>query len=210
MNFLADLFIRFIQSNAHPKKRGGKKRFTQSGRRKGNGWHRKNNACAQSRPRSLGRFLPRLRGRVGKRILAFHGTPSSSNAGSIFRHGWMTGGGNAYGDGVYFATDPATAKGYAGGSGVYLKCLLFPKRVCNWNTNMDSQFRQWCSQRGTAADNSAKTAFLIHQGFDCLHQGNIVVMLAPQYANPAAWKRKNFKIRILSVHQSSDDRKIRV
>ncbi|HPP02659.1 MAG: hypothetical protein HPY51_09100 [Candidatus Omnitrophica bacterium] len=133
-----------------------------------------------------------------------------ANAVSIFRHGWMTGNGNLYGDGLYFATDVATAKSYAGSGGVYLKCVLSPRRVCHWTAGMDKQFRQWCVQRQVISDNSAKTAFLLQNGYDCLRQGNIIVMLTPQYANPTAWKRKHFKVRILGVYQSRDDRKIRV
>jgi len=145
-----------------------------------------------------------------KKLVAFHGTPDSTHAKSIFRDGWMVGSGNAYGDGIYFATDVQTAKSYAGGSGVYLKCLLFLSRTCNWDATTQKRYDGWCQKKGVASNNSAKTAFLIQNGFDSVRSGNVIVMLAPQYANPTAWKRKNKKIRILSVHRSGNDRKIRV
>ncbi len=70
----------------------------------------------------------------GRKVIAYHGTSSVENARSILRHGFLVGHGNAYGDGVYFATDVATAKGYAGMSGVYLRCLLEARRPCQWTT----------------------------------------------------------------------------
>ena len=146
----------------------------------------------------------------GRKIIAYHGTPSVENARSILRHGFLVGHGNAYGDGVYFASDVATAKSYAGTAGVYLRCLLEARRPCQWTTALQGQYQQWCRTRGVSPDNSAMTAFLLQQGFDLLRANNIVVALRPQMANAAAWKQKDRRIRILGIHRASDDRPVRV
>jgi len=52
------------------------------------------------------------------------------------------------------------------------------------------------------------TAFLLQHGYHTLQNGKVVVVLAPQFANPTAWKRR--LIKVLSVHQASDDRRIHV
>jgi len=121
----------------------------------------------------------------------------------------MTGGGNALGDGVYLTTDLNTAKGYASG-GAYLKCLVTLGRTCVWGTPMQARFAAWCQSRGVRQDNSAMTAFLLQHGFKTLQSGNVIVVLAPQFANPTAWKRKSRFIRVLSVHRASDGAQIRV
>jgi hypothetical protein len=54
------------------------------------------------------------------------------------------------------------------------------------------------------------TAFLLQHGYHTLQNGKVVVVLAPQFANPTAWKRKSRLIKVLSVHQASDDRRIHV
>jgi len=148
--------------------------------------------------------------KINKPIIAFHGTPSSTNAKSILKDGWMVGSGNAFGDGIYFATDTSTAKQYAGSSGVYLKCRIQLGRSCSWNEEKKREYADWCRRKGVNQDNSAMTAFLIQTGFNSVRHNNIIVMLAPQYSNPTAWKRKQYKIRILSIHRASDDQKISV
>ncbi len=122
----------------------------------------------------------------------------------------MVGVGNACGDGVYFATDVPTAKSYAGSGGVYLKCRVQLGKTCKWNSKIDAQYNQWCQAKGTIPNNSAKTAFLVQSGYKTVQSGNVIVVLAPQYANPSAWKRKRNNIRVLSVHRASDDKRIRV
>jgi hypothetical protein len=54
------------------------------------------------------------------------------------------------------------------------------------------------------------TAFLLQHGYNTLQNGKVVVVLAPQFANPTAWKRKSRLIKVLSVHRTSDDARVRV
>ncbi len=143
-------------------------------------------------------------------IIAYHGTQDKGNVRSIFRDGWMVGEGNALGDGIYFAKDISTAKSYAGPGGIYIKCLVRLGRTCQWNSDTQRRFNAWCKRKAVVSDNSAKTAFLIQNGYNTVRDGNVIVVLAPLYANCTAWKRKNRRIRILSVHRGSDGRRIRV
>jgi hypothetical protein len=144
------------------------------------------------------------------RVIAYHGTPSALNACSIFRDGFMAGSGNALGDGVYLATDLATAKTHAGSAGVYLKCSVKLGRTCFRGPSMQARYAAWCQKRGVRQDASAMTAFLLQHGYNTLQNGKVVVVLAPQFANPTAWKRKSRLIKVLSVHRASDDARIRV
>lgn len=147
-----------------------------------------------------------LRGRV----IAFHGTPSVTNAKSILMHGFATGHGNALGDGWYFARNPATAKGYAGSTGVLLRCIIYLGRTCVWDAPTQHRFSTWCQSRSIVPDSSARTVYLVRHGFDTLQNGDVIVVLAPQFANPAAWKRKDRRVRVLSVHRATDDRRLHV
>jgi hypothetical protein len=150
-----------------------------------------------------------LSGNNKKSFIAYHGTPSTENAKSIVRHGWMVGSGNAAGDGIYLAQDLATAKSYAGSQGVYVKCRVSGS-VCQWTHAIQAQHDAWCAARGVRQDNSARTAFLIQQGFEVLQTGTVLVVLAPQFANPTAYKRKDRRIRILGIYRASDDRRVKV
>ena len=143
-------------------------------------------------------------------VVAFHGTPSVGNAQSIVRHGFMTGQGNGLADGLYFSRNPATAKTYAGSSGVLVRCLVRLGRTCVWSPGLQHRFSAWCQARSISSDNSAKTAWLLHHGFDTLQNGDVIVVLTPQFANPAAWKRKDRRIRVLSIHRAADDRRLHV
>lgn len=143
-------------------------------------------------------------------VIAYHGTPSIENSRSILRDGWLTGSGNAAGDGKYFATDLATARSYAGASGVYLKCSIKIGKCCRWTVALDKEYQSWCRLRAVRQDNSAKTAFLLTRGFHSLRTGNVIVVLSPKMANPSAFKRKDPRIRILSIHRAADNRRIRV
>ena len=167
---------------------------------------------ARSPLRRLGRRFRRFSGPrlLRGRAIAFHGTPSATNAKSIIKHGFMTGTGNGLADGLYFSRNPATAKGYAGTNGVLVRCVLHLGTTCLWDAPMQHRFSTWCQSRSIAPDNSAKTAFLIRHGFDTLQNGDVIVVLAPQFANPAAWKRKDRRIRVLSVHRAADDRRLHV
>jgi hypothetical protein len=144
------------------------------------------------------------------RVLAYHGTPSATNARSICRDGFMAGGGNALGDGIYLATDVQTAKNYAGSTGVYLKCLVKLGRTCVWGALMQARYAAWCQRHGVQQDNSAMTAFLLRNGFNTVQNGKVVVVLSPGYRNPTAWKRKSRFIRVMSVHRASDGARIKV
>jgi hypothetical protein len=150
-----------------------------------------------------------LGGRSG--FIAYHGTPMAGNAKSILRDGWMVGSGNAYGDGIYLSKDIRVAQNYAGAGGVILKCRISPKRCAKWQGSLPAQYQQWCTQRNIPQNNSAKTAFLLQQGFHTLLvDSNTVVVLLPQYANPSAWKRKIEGLKVLSVHRASDYQRIRL
>lgn len=144
------------------------------------------------------------------RVVAYHGTPSVTNARSILKDGFMAGGGNALGDGIYLATDLATAKGYASSTGVYLKCLVKLGRTCMWGPPMQARYAAWCLRHGVQQDNSAMTAFLMRNGFNTVQNGKVVVVLSPGYRNPTAWKRKSQFIRVLSVHRACDGTRINV
>jgi hypothetical protein len=122
----------------------------------------------------------------------------------------MVGSGNALGDGIYLALDLPTAKGYAGANGVYLKCRVSLGKTCQWDGAMQRRYAQWCQAKGVHPNNSAITAFLVQHGYDTVQQGKIIVVLAPQYANPSAWKHRHRQIHILSVHRTADDHRIRV
>jgi hypothetical protein len=156
-------------------------------------------------PRSPQKPRSAQRPRNGE-VTAYHGTPSPENARSVFRHGWVVGSGNAHGDGVYLATDIRTAKAYAGRSGVYLKCRVRTGRCATWNATLERQFQQWLRQRNVTADNSAKTAFLLQQGYHTLRSGDVIVVLQPQFANPTAWKQRTSRIRVLSAHDARGKR----
>jgi len=144
-------------------------------------------------------------------FIAYHGTPQATNAKSIIRHGWMVGSGNAYGDGIYFSKDIKIAQGYAGANGVILKCQVSPKRCALWKGRLPNQYQKWCSERKIQMNNSAKTAFLIQQGYDTLMvDSKTIIVLMPQYVNHAAWKKKIRGLKIISVHRASDNRRIRI
>lgn len=144
-----------------------------------------------------------------KQIVGYHGTPSMDNAKSILKDGWMVGSGNAMGDGVYFAKDSATSKSYGSG-GVYLKCLIYLGKTCWWNNQIQQQYDRWCKAKGVVPNNSAMTSFLLQKGYKTVQNNAIIVVLRPQYANPSAFKKKDTRIRILSIHRTSDDQKIRI
>lgn len=143
-------------------------------------------------------------------VVAYHGTPSVVNARSICRDGFLVGTGNAAGDGIYFAKDTGTAKAHAGSTGVYVKCVIKLGRTCVWGAPMQARYAAWCQSRRVHPDNSAMTAFLLQQGYKTLQSGNVIVVLAPQFVNPTAWKRKSRFIKVLSVHRASDGARIRV
>jgi hypothetical protein len=146
--------------------------------------------------------LPKLqRGKV----IAYHGTPSPANARSIVKDGFMVGAGNGLGDGVYFA-DLATAKTYAGSTGVILKCAIKVGRTCYWGPPMQAKYAAWCIARGVVQNNSAITAYLRQNGFETIQNNGVVVVLAPQFANPSAWKRKFHQVKILGVHNPNGKR----
>lgn len=147
---------------------------------------------------------------AGQQVIAFHGTPDQANAASIFRHGWMIGPGNGLGDGIYFSKSLAEAKAYARTSGVYLRCRIDLGKSAQWTPPLQKEYQRWCKERNVQANNSAITAFLRQHGYTTLVSGNVVVVLWPQSANPSAWKRKFWNVKILSVHRSSDDARIRV
>jgi len=144
------------------------------------------------------------------RVVAYHGTPSVTNARSILKDGFMAGGGNALGDGIYLAIDLSTAKGYTGSTGVYLKCLVKLGRTCMWGPSTQARYAAWCLRHGVQQDNSAMTGFLMRNGFNTVQNGKVVVVLSPGYRNPTAWKRKSRFIRVLSVHRVADGARIKV
>lgn len=183
----------------------------QSNRRKrGQGHGRSNGSTQRKKTTNATRTKkPHAGGASKGGIIAYHGTPSAQNARSVFQHGWITGSGNAYGDGIYLATDIATAKAYAGNSGVYLKCRVRAGKCAKWGPELDRQFCEWSRRRNVPPDNSAKTAFLIQNGYHTLRHGKIVVVLQPQYANPSAWKQRTNRIHVMSVHDARG-RRIRV
>lgn len=141
-------------------------------------------------------------------MTVYHGTPSAASAKGIISRGFFVGGGNACGDGVYFSTSTATAKTYAGSGGVYLKVRLKPGRVCTMNPKLQTAYGTWCRRHGIPQNNSSLTGFLLHRGYQTLINGNIVVLLRPQTVNASAYARKDRRVRIISVHRSSDDKRI--
>jgi len=122
----------------------------------------------------------------------------------------MVGPGNGLADGYYFSSDKNVAKSYAGSGGVYLACRVWPGRTCLWDQKMQQQFQAWCQKRQAVPDNSAKTSFLLQLGFNALKSGIVLVILQPQLRNSAAGKTKNRRIKVLSVHRVTDDKRIRV
>jgi hypothetical protein len=143
-------------------------------------------------------------------VTVYHGTPSASNIKSIRRDGWQIGSGNAYGDGIYFSHNLAEAKGYAGSSGVIVKCRVVLGKSATWNTALDKQYQTWCKGKQITADSSAKTAFLLKHGFKTLQAGTIVVVLKPQFSNQTAYRQKVREITIISVHNATNLKQIQV
>lgn len=147
-------------------------------------------------------------GSQAKILTVYHGTSNSANASDILKNGWCVNckNGNAYGDGVYFTPDLSVAKSYASGGGVYLKCNLRLRKICDWNSQSQAQYNNWCTNNNVSPDNSAVTAWALKNGYDALQSGNILVLLYPRYANPTAFKwRGDGKIRILSIHDAATD-----
>ncbi len=144
-------------------------------------------------------------------VILYHGTPNLANAKSIAKHGFMVTGanGNALGDGIYLA-DLGTAKAYAGSSGYWLKCRVNLGKTCVWDDSLSKRYGSWCRRKGVTANNAAKTAFLLQNGYHTLQSGNVVVVLRPCYSNPTAYKRKDPRIRIVSVHSVKDSASIKV
>jgi hypothetical protein len=183
--------------------------------RHGGGSHRRQLPARSLRSTAFHR-LRRLFNGVAKprlmrgRVVAYHGTPSVTNAKSICRDGFMAGSGNALGDGTYLATDVASAKTYAGSAGVYVKCLVTLGRTCVWGAPMQARYAAWCQRHGVQQDNSAMTAFLLRNAINTIQNGKVVVVLSPGYRNPTAWKQKSRFIKVLSVHRASNDARINV
>jgi hypothetical protein len=121
----------------------------------------------------------------------------------------MVGTGNGEGDGIYLTSNLPTAKAYAR-EGVYLTCRVSLGRSATWDTALRQRFKVWCQARGAWANNSAKTAFLLSLGFHTLLSGDVIVVLQPQRSNAHAWKRKDRRIQVVSVHRASDDVRVRV
>lgn len=144
-------------------------------------------------------------------IIAYHGTPKINNVQSILKDGFMVTGanGNALGDGIYLTSSLSTARGYAGSSGVYLKCRVRLGKSCQWNEKINKRFSAWCQRKGVSQDNSARTGFLLQHGFHTLQSGNVIVVLMPRYSNPTAYKYRHPRIRVLGVHRASDGHPIR-
>lgn len=190
-----------------PKRRGSQRRQSSKTRRHGN--HRPaGRSPAGRQPAKRG---PATGGaRRGREIVAYHGTDTVANARSMVRDGWMIGNGNLLGDGVYFARDFATAKGYAGSGGLVVKCRIRTGRQARQSAALGRELAQWCRRRGVANDNSARTAYLLQQGYDTLIDGRTIVVLAPRYANPSAWKHRIRGIKILSVHRASNGSRVHV
>lgn len=149
--------------------------------------------------------------RLTTKLTAYHGTPSLDNVKSILKDGWMVGRGNVMGDGIYLANNIRTAKSYAGTNGYYLKCVINARRKAVWGDSLSARYAKWCQAKGVTSDNSARSAFLIQNGFDVAQNGNVLIVLAPQYVNPTAWKKKRSrKIRVIGIYRASDDRRVSV
>ncbi len=141
-------------------------------------------------------------------IVAWHGTPGLQNVKSILAHGWVVGNGNAFGDGVYASSDFNVAKGYAGSSGYVLKLAIKAGRVATWSVSFQTAFTSWCTRQQCAADMSAKTAFLLGQGFHTLREGNVIVVLLRAYRNPLAAKIRTWRVRVLSAVATADGKNL--
>ncbi len=141
-------------------------------------------------------------------ILAWHGTPNRANAKSILTHGWVVGNGNAMGDGVYASTDISVAKGYAGSAGCVLKLAIKAGRVATWSSSFEAKFNTWCTSQHCPADMSAKTTFLLAQGFNTLREGKVIVILLRAYRNPLAAKIRTRRIRVVSAVDPQDGKEI--
>lgn len=159
-------------------------------------WHDAHARTTNTRPR--------------RAFVAYHGTPSVTNARDILRNGWLAGSGNALGDGIYLSLNINEAKRYATSDGVVIKCIIRPKRSCSWTQKQDHQFCHWCKRHAVKPDNSARTAFLRGRGFDVLRQGNTLVVLRPQFVNPSAYKFRPRGLRIVGVYHAVTDRRLRV
>jgi Poly(ADP-ribose) polymerase catalytic domain len=202
-------------------------------RRRGRKWRRRKKAHApppfhkkrrnlprqtmNSRPQRKGWFFspskpPAAHGSPLRRgeMLAWHGTQSLANVKSILTHGWVVGTGNAIGDGVYATTDISVAKSYAGSAGYVLKLAIKTGRVAAWSTSLQTNFTNWCTRQQCSADMSAKTAFLLSQGFNTLHEGNIVVVLLRAYRNPLAAKIRTHRVRVISAVPTGGGKEIDV
>lgn len=157
------------------------------------------------KPKSHGQSARfRQRPRPGGDIVAYHGTPTVENAKGILRDGWAVGLGNAHGDGIYATTDINVAKGYAGANGAVLKLSIHGKSAV-WSSSLQSQFTRWCAQQKCTPDMSAKTAFLLSQGYRVLRNGNVVVVLMRGYRNSMASKIRTRAIRVICITRASDN-----
>jgi len=141
-------------------------------------------------------------------IVAWHGTPSLQNVKSILAHGWVVGNGNALGDGIYASSDFTVAKSYSGSSGYVLKLAIKSGRLATWSPSLHTAFTNWCAHQGCTADMSAKTAFLLGQGFRTLRDGKVIVVLLRAYRNPLAAKIQTHRVRVLSAVATADGREI--
>lgn len=140
-------------------------------------------------------------------VIAYHGTPTLANAADILRNGFLVGSGNACGDGVYMSVNMDEAKRYGA---YYLKCNVRLGRCCHWNAGIERQFNDWCRKHAVRADNSAKTSFLLKQGYHSLRANTILVILMPQFANPSAHKVRPARVRILGVFRSDNNQKQKI
>jgi len=143
-------------------------------------------------------------------MMAWHGTPNIQNIKSILTHGWVVGNGNALGDGVYASSDFNVAKGYAGSSGYVVKLAVKPGRIAMWSPSLQTTFTKWCTSHSCAADMSAKTAFLLDQGFQTLRDGNVIVVLLRAYRNPLAAKIRTRRVRVLSAVAAADGKELNI
>lgn len=143
-------------------------------------------------------------------VMAFHGTKSVAAATSILRDGWEIGAGQAIGSGVYLTTRLEVAKLYASSAGCYVKCSVHLGRCLEWNVEAQARWRSWCQHHNILADGSGIAAFARKHGYDTIRQSDTIVVPAILCANPSAWRRKFGNIRILSIHQANDDRRIQV
>ncbi|OGR07200.1 MAG: hypothetical protein A2511_12435 [Deltaproteobacteria bacterium RIFOXYD12_FULL_50_9] len=143
-------------------------------------------------------------------VIAYHGTPSTTNAGDIIRNGFLAGTGNALGSGVYFSTNLAEAKSYSRGSGVYLKCIVQLGRSCTWDAKIQNEYVKWCRDKNVIQDQNARSAFLLHKRIDTLQADSVIVVPRPQFSNPTAHKVKLRQVKIIGVYRADNDQKIRV